>query len=63
MFTESVAEVREEEEEGCGSQLPVLAEKNDQGKWEHNGAHRNSCLRPKNVERSFRVSFERIQTQ
>lgn len=25
-------------------------EKNDQSKWDHNGAHRNSRLKPKNME-------------
>lgn len=36
-------------------------EKNDQGKWDHNGAHRNLRSRPKNMELSTCGSWERIQ--
>lgn len=73
LFTVFGAEVREEEEEeedreqgreGCGFQLALLqGEKNDQEKWDHNGAHRNLSLRPQNTERSFSMSYNRIQAE
>lgn len=67
VFTEFMAVAEEEEEaagrrrrkakgERCESQLRLLEELNDLRKWNHNDAHRNSSLRPKNMERSFCMS-------
>lgn len=71
VFTEFMGEMREERRQqeggqdgaGCGSQLPLLEGKNDLGKWDHNGAHRNSRLGTKYMELSFCASWERIQVQ
>lgn len=72
VFTESMGEARVErtlqeggggggERSGSQAELLLLQGKNDQGKLDHNGPHRNSRLRPENMELAFCTSWEMIQ--